>query len=383
MTDAVQLERDRLLAAVLALIERLGGGARDEPARDALLSQLLVLQRTAIPAYDRIVRHACALAPNGRGAPIDGPLHWPAIPTDVFRFARIALHEPELDVRVFRTSGTTQSERGVHPLRQLAAYDRAAYASGRYFVFPDRERMKLCVLAPAASELSDSSLSYMFDRFGAWFGIGPSAYVMADGELDLARLEQVLEAAISTAEPIALLGTSFAFVHADDGLGARTFALPTGSRIVQTGGFKGRSREVSPEAMLELLCTRYGVPESHVIAEYGMTELSSQLYESTLRDAVLGREVGPRRLLAPGWVRLSIVDPESLEAPPEDASRVEGLLRLDDLANVDTACAIQTADRACWLEGGVRVLGRAQGATPRGCSLAVDAAVRERTQEGS
>jgi hypothetical protein len=259
-------------------------------------------------------------------------------------------------------------------LRQLETYDRAAYASARHFVFPDRERMRLCVLAPRGRELQDSSLSYMFERFGAWFGLGESSYVLSQGVLDTALLTQVLETAIERSEPIALLGTSFAFVHADDALGARRFALPSGSRIVQTGGFKGRSREVSPEAMLELLCARYGVPESHVIAEYGMTELSSQLYESSLLEAVLGAAPGPRRLLAPGWMRVSIVDPETLEALARDSAQV-GLLRLDDLANIDTACAIQTSDRARFVGDGVQVLGRAEGATPRGCSLAIDAAL--------
>lgn len=103
-----------------------------------------------------------------------------------------------------------------------------------------------------------------------------------------------------------------------------------------------------------------------------MTELSSQLYETTLRDALLGRAEGPRRLWWPGWVRASVVDPETL-APVPDGS--EGLVRIDDLANVDTACAIQTADRARALHGGIVVLGRAGTATPRGCSLAVDAAL--------
>jgi acyl-CoA synthetase (AMP-forming)/AMP-acid ligase II len=169
-----------------------------------------------------------------------------------------------------------------------------------------------------------------------------------------------------------MLGASFAFVHADDGLGARRYRLPTGSRIMQTGGFKGRSREVEPEAMLRLLAQRYGIDQRFIVQEYGMTELSSQMYETTLRDAALDHALGPRRLWLPGWLRATLVDPETL-APVRDGH--EGLLRIDDLANIDSACAIQTADRARRVDDGIVVLGRALGASARGCSLALDAAL--------
>jgi len=139
--------------------------------------------------------------------------------------------------------------------------------------------------------------------------------------------------------------------------------LPRGSRVMQTGGFKGRAREVEPDAMRAMISARYGVGEERILAEYGMTELCSQLYERT----------DPRRLLAPGWVRVTLVDPETLRPVREDE---EGLVRIDDLANLDTACAIQTADRGVHVEDGIVVLGRAAGAVPRGCSIAVDAALR-------
>ena len=148
--------------------------------------------------------------------------------------------------------------------------------------------------------------------------------------------------------------------------------LPSGSRIMQTGGFKGRSRSVEPGEMLQMLNARYGVPEAFIVQEYGMTELCSQLYETTLRDAALGHAPGPRRLWAPGWVRVSVVDADSLMPLPDGES---GLLRIDDLCNVDTACAIQTSDRGLRVDDGVLVQGRATGATPRGCSLATDAAL--------
>jgi hypothetical protein len=358
------MSREALIDRSTALIERLAGGGRDDAARDGLLRELLCWQRKVIPAYGRIVERL--------GSQREDPLLWPAVPSDVFRFARVAAHPPAEDVRVFRSSGTTAEARASHAIKDLSLYDLAARAAARHALFPDVERIALVILAQPSAEQPDSSLSYMLDRFGAWFGHGQGVCVLGEGRLDVALLARTLDAAERRQTPLALLGTSFAFVHAHDALGARRYRLPAGSRIMQTGGFKGRSRELEPQAMLCLLVERYGIDERFIVQEYGMTELCSQLYETTLRDAALGHAPGPRRLWLPGWVRATLVDPETLASVREGE---EGLLRIDDLASVDSACAIQTADRARRVGDGIVVLGRAAGASPRGCSLAVDAAL--------
>lgn len=356
MSELFERERAQLAADIAALIDRLADGSCDDAARDALLARVLRFQRAHVAPYARIVKH------SGLGYGDSDVLCWPGVPTDVFRFMRVAAHHASRDVKVFRTSGTTQTHRGEHALRDLALYDHSAKAWAKRMLFPDVERMKLVVLAPSAAELTDSSLSYMIDRFEPWFGQGKSVAIWREGALDLALLERTLRAAEKAGEAVALLGTSFAFVHADDALVEHRFALPAGSRVMQTGGFKGKSREVAPDEMRSLLSARYGVPDDRIIAEYGMTELCSQLYE----------QMNPRRLVAPGWVRVTLVDPETLQ-PVRDGD--EGLVRIDDLANLDTACAIQTSDRAVRVAGGIVVLGRAAGAVPRGCSIAVDAAL--------
>ena len=146
------------------------------------------------------------------------------------------------------------------------------------------------------------------------------------------------------------------------------FELATGSRIMQTGGFKGRSREVDPTQMRVLLSERYGVAETHIVSEYGMTELSSQMYETCLVDSLAGR-VRTRRYAAPWWVRVTPVDPITLEPSSE------GILRIEDCANLDSVAAIQTADRARLLADGFELLGRDPNAVPRGCSLAIEEAL--------
>ena len=222
----------------------------------------------------------------------------------------------------------------------------------------------------AEDETPDSSLDYMLARFVDWFG-SKSTWVWKDGVLDLDAMAEALQNAEASGELVALLGTSFAFVHAEDGLGDRGFTLPVGSRIMQTGGYKGKSREVDPDALLSALSVRYGIPSAFIINEFGATELSSQMYETTLRDAI-ENDRSPRRLWAPPWVRVTPVDPDSLEPVEGDAV---GLLRIDDCANLDSVCCIQTADLARRADDGIVVLGRAQGATPRGCSLAADQAL--------
>lgn len=358
MSEARALLRQK----TIALIERLGEGERDEVARRALLSLVLDYQRGAVTPYGRL----CAQRA--------GEL-WPALPTDVFRFARVAAHAQAQDVVRFFTSGTTGGARGSHPLRELRLYDAAAERAARYALFPDRARMRLLVLAPSADEAPDSSLSYMLGRFVDWFGAPGSMHVWRRGALDVDALGAALRLAVQQGEPVALLGTSFAFVYAEDGLGAARFALPAGSRVMQTGGFKGRTRTLQAQEMLQLLAARYGVPEGQIVQEYGMTELSSQLYETTLRDAVLGLPARPRRLWWPGWVGVQAVDGETLRPVAEGET---GLLRIEDLANLDGAAAIQTSDLAVVDGEGLRLLGRAPDAVARGCSLAVEEALGAR-----
>lgn len=327
----------------------------NQAGRDALIEELALWQAERIPEYQRLEHRP----------------GWPAaLPTDVFRVRRIAAHPKSEDVRAFRSSGTTSEERSTHVFRDLSLYDAAAKAAARQMLFPDFERMSLVILAPHEREAPHSSLSYMLTRFTEWFGT-ESTFVWRDDRLELGRFRDVLEDATTKGQPVALLGTSFAFVHAEDGLGEVRVELPPGSRIMQTGGFKGRSREVSPAALREAMTRRYGVGDAWIVAEYGMTELSSQMYETTLVDA-LATESSERRLWVPPWVRATPVDPDSLMPIEGEA---QGVLRIDDCANLDSVACIQTADLARRVGNGIVVLGRASGAAPRGCSLAADLAL--------
>lgn len=294
----------------------------------------------------------------------------PAVPTDAFRHRRIAAHPADEDIRVFMTSGTTggTERRGRHPMRDLATYRLAALTWGRHMLFPDTVALATIALVADERLAPASSLSYMVARFAETL-TGPASFHWDGERLDV---EGVRRAVGALEIPALVAGTSFAFVHLLDALGDERLPLPPGSRVMQTGGFKGRSRSVEASALRRAIAERFDLDEAMVIAEYGMTELSSQLYQATLRRRVMGEgpSTRPAAYAAPPWLKVRAVDPVSLEpVPPGDV----GLARFVDLANVDSAVAIQTADRIrTHPDGTIELLGRAPGATPRGCSLALE-----------
>lgn len=288
----------------------------------------------------------------------------PAVPTEVFR--HLALHSLEAPVRtVFRTSGTTAGQRGASHRLSLRCYDHGAVAAFRSF-FGDRPRGPWFKLVLDPTHAPDSSLSHMVSLFDQTFGLDDAQYW-----LDHAGLRPGAEAALrSLSEPTVLFGTAFAFVFLLDQL-ETPVQLPPGSILIETGGLKGRTRDVSRETLGEALCAKLGLTPDALYSEYSMTELSSQLYARHAGGATA-------TYVSPPWCRVHAVDPDQLQPVPDGEV---GLLRFTDLANVDTAVAIQTSDYGRVTGAGVELLGRQPGATPRGCSLAIEELV-ERLEAG-
>jgi len=188
--------------------------------------------------------------------------------------------------------------------------------------------------------------------------------------LDAERLADRLAAAERAGTPVALLGTTLAFVHLIDWMerGARRFRLPPGSRLMDTGGFKGSGREVEPGNLLLAYRERLAIDAAHRVNEYGMTEMCSQFYTTALRDSARGAPARDGHSVPP-WVRTRAVDPDTLE--PLGPGAV-GILQHFDLANVGSVTAIQTEDLGVVEDGRFTLLGRSPGAAPRGCSIAMD-----------
>lgn len=335
---------------------------------DALASDLARHQAAHIEGYTRLCK--------ARGvdvAKLESASDIPAVPTDAFKVTRVATFPPAESAVTFRTSGTTVGTRGEHAMRDVATYDAAAVAFGRRWLARDlTAKVPVIVLGPSLADAPDSSLVHMCAAFVGAFGreaTSASTYLVdADGVLDLATFDERVAFALASNEPMLILGTSFAFVHLVDAIGDATFVLPRGSRVMQTGGYKGRSREVPPDVLRADLARVFGIDLRAVVAEYGMTELSSQFYEQTLFDvsAPLGFYAEPP------WARVVPVDPDSLAPVPDGEI---GIAKIIDLMNVDSAVAVLTQDRvrrAGQGHRGFELLGRAPGAPPRGCSIAMD-----------
>jgi hypothetical protein len=311
-----------------------------------------------------------------RGATPGTVDHWsriPVVPTAAFKGAALICGGPEAAEIVFRTSGTSQgrARRGCHYVRDLSLYEAAALPNFRAHLVPEGVRLRVLVLGPDRETASDSSLSWMLDLVRREFGTPASAHFVDQKGLRVEALAATLEASEAGEEPVMMLGTAAAFAHLLETLDerGRRFRLPSGSRIMETGGFKHQAREMPREEFYAWLLDRLGVSEFYCVAEYGMTEMCSQFYENVLRERALGRSPELRYKTVPPWVRTEVVDAETLELLPP--GRV-GVLRHFDLANLDSVLAVQTDDLGMACDQGFEILGRAAGAELRGCSIAMD-----------
>ncbi len=281
----------------------------------------------------------------------------PAVPQELFKKKTLFCHPVAQARHLYLTSGTTTGQSGVQRLLHADLYREAALRTVAA-LGPLKGKRLLFFLTASPREKPSSSLGAMFGFFkAAWGGPGSAFFVKGD-ELKLAALRRALEKAAKAGKPVGLLGTAFSFVHLIDA-GGEPLRLPKGSFVLETGGFKGRIREVAKPELYRLLSLRLGVPERDIWNEYGMTELSSQAYA---RGAA-----GEHRL--PPWTRLATVDPATGKVLP--AGR-RGLARWIDLANVDGVLALETQDLAARTRAdfrGFKLIGRLPSLPRRGCSV--------------
>jgi len=356
-TDAPALMRD-LVSAM--------SGSVDAPWDAGLFDALALRAFRHQFEGNRPYRAYCA----ARGATPDTVRGWaevPVVPVVAFKALELVVG-PAADVdAVFRTSGTTMGggSRGAHFVPDLGLYEASLLPTFRRRVVSDVERLPFVSLIPSPEALADSSLSHMVGAASERFGSEVTWVVDGNGRWDLDALDRALHSAERSDQHVLLLGTAFAFVHALEQDPPVLRRLPAGSRIMETGGFKGRSRALPKHELHALLTDRTGVPRERIVNEYGMTELLSQLYEPVLAEGVQGAD----RHVPPPWLKVRALDPVTLE--PMDEGE-EGILAFFDLANVGSVCHTLTEDVGSVREGRVHLVGRSAGAEPRGCSRAMD-----------
>jgi len=289
----------------------------------------------------------------------------PAVTINAFKELSLSCVPPEDCERVFMTSGTTRGDvRGRHYHPTLAVYDASMTRNFSQRFMQGADRIRMGILFPDEVVMPNSSLAHYLALAMREFGATGSDYFLGPQGLDSARLSEVLAQVQQTGEPLALLGATYSFVHLMDELQQRgqSFKLPKGSRVLDTGGFKGQSRELPMEDFYAQLSSMLGIARSQCLNMYGMTELSTQFYDA-------GNATLPSVKSGPHWIRSRVVDPLSGK---ELAPGERGILVHCDLGNFNSVTTILTEDVGVAVEGGFLLLGRAAGAQAKGCSLAVE-----------
>ncbi len=286
----------------------------------------------------------------------------PALPVLAFKWAEINCRPKQVPARLFYSSGTTQQEKSKHAVFDLVTARAAILAHFKRHLLPDCDQIRMMILMPPPEEAPHASLSYMMSVVLELFGTQESSYYIQNETLQSAVLVKDMAAA---KEAVLLLGTSFSFVHFIDycekeGINLK---LPPGSRLMDTGGFKGKSREVPQTWLYQMAEKQWGILPEYCINEYGMSELSSQFY-----DGIAGL-AGPRTYIAPPQLKTRVLSPETLQPVSEGET---GLLAHLDLANIDSVAAILSEDLGQQTKDGFILLGRTSNAERKGCSITID-----------
>jgi hypothetical protein len=314
-----------------------------------------------------------------RGVRTEAVTSWdqiPALPTAAFKEAELTTLPADQVRVVYETSGTTTRDRpGRHLLPGTRLYDASLLPNFQAHLLPDRPTVRMLVWGPTAEHFPRSSLGHMLSRVMQEYGEPGSRTCWTAKGPDFGAILTELARAERDGVPVCVLGVAFGFVHLLDRLAAdgRRFRLPPGSRLMDTGGYKGRSREAPKADLYRLYEELLGIAPDHIVNEYGMTELGSQFYDDCLAARARGETpaatAGARRKRPPPWTRVTIADPATLR--PLSAGE-PGLIRIVDLANLYSVASIQSEDVGVARGDGFEILGRAAGAELRGCSLSFE-----------
>lgn len=329
-------------------------GPMDEAKWNELTGELFAWQYARVPAYQRF----CL----GRGTLPKTFRSWrdiPTVPQQLLKHEALYCRGLPKPTVIYETSGTTTGRPGRQHLLDTDIYRAVSVEGARRAGLLTRE-IELHFLTPSPAEAPHASLSAMF---GFWQKAlrqtGPRFWI-SQGYFEFARLREILTTQIKKRRPIAICGTAFSFVHLIDAwTGLPPLKLPRGSWLLETGGFKGRSREISKPELYAQLARTFGVRDTAIWNEYGMSELSSQAYARGVHGLHQ----------TPPWARVLVCDPATGR---EVSIGKKGLVRWIDLANVDSVLALQTLDVAERTPRGFRLIGRLSRTEPRGCSLNAD-----------
>lgn len=275
------------------------------------------------------------------------PEQIPFLPVSFFKTHKIVTGDFAEEL-VFESSGTTGMETSKHYVFDAGLYQQS-FTRGLELFYGDLSQYAVFALLPSYLERNNSSLVYMVEKILQQSNQSLGGFFLNE----LSALKQQLIEAQQRGLKIMLFGVTFALLDM-----AENFPVEIPDAIIiETGGMKGRRKELTRMELHEKLCKAFGVEKIH--SEYGMTELLSQAWS-----------VGDGIFRCPPWMKIMIADTNDPLSYLETGRT--GGINIIDLANVHSCSFIATQDLGRVFEDGTfEVLGRFDNSDIRGCSLLV------------
>lgn len=311
----------------------------------------------------------------------------PPLPASAFKQTDITCFSAE---HYFLTSGTTRGEhnRGKHWLPFPELYQLVLRTAFKEFVLPDCDSIHTIMLAQDYRDFPHSSLSYMLQDINSAFGKVNPVWLWGAKDTRLEAIIHALQTCSKQHEPVLIMGVVSAFLLVIEYCKHHSFVfdLPSGSRLMDTGGLKNTHPGFNEAELPTLYAELFNIPITHQIREFGMTELLSQYYTPSFKsyyykmqstfhteesEDALSCDKNPKEYEyhAPHWIRTLVLDPLTL-APCNPGET--GLVCHVDLANAGTAISILTEDVGVATENGFIFKERLLGSEARGCSLVLE-----------
>src|SRR5450759_1182880 len=273
----------------------------------------------------------------------------PFLPVEFFRNHKIITGSLPVEM-IFESSGTTGATPGKHYISDLSLYEDSFLKSFRLF-YGEPEQFLIAALLPSYTEREGSSLVYMDDNMIKRSRNPHSGFYRNHNE----ELILTIKKAKEEKQKILLLGVSFALVD----LAENQSPDLSGVIVMETGGMKGRRKELTRTELHSILKEKLNISSIH--SEYGMTELLSQAYSK-----------GDGIFYCPPWMKIVIRDPQDPLTIYDEPYRTGGI-NIIDLANINSCSFIATGDLGKVHEdGGFEVLGRFDNSDIRGCNLLIE-----------
>lgn len=278
----------------------------------------------------------------------------PFLPIQFFKNHNVVSNKNKIQ-ETFTSSGTTGTITSKHLVTDVSLYEQS-YRNAFSEFYGNIEDYAILALLPSYLERSGSSLIYMVEDLIELSNNEHSGFYLHNYDDLIAKLVELDNAG----QNILLIGVTYALL---DLVEKQKFQLKN-TIIMETGGMKGKRKEMIREELHEILCHGFGVSSIH--SEYGMTELLSQAYS-------LGNGI----FQCPSWMQILIRDTE--DAMTYVSNGKTGGINVIDLANINSCSFIATQDLgkkypnqpACRQAGSFEVLGRFDNSDIRGCNLMV------------